>query len=159
MTTDKLASIMRKRGYKMTPQRRAVLEVISSSHDHLTPAGVYERVRRNYPDIGLVTIYRTLDILTELELICRVHAEDGCRSYLARRLNGHHHHIVCSSCGAAIDFVECDLSKLQQRLSERTGFRIQGHLLEFNGLCQGCLRQKLPDASSKNKSNERGKGK
>ena len=139
MKTDALtgiAGILRKNTYKMTPQRRAVLEVITGSHDHLTPQAIYRRVQKKYPAIGLVTIYRTLEILADLNLVCRVHAEDNCRSYLMRRPNGHHHHMVCKSCGEVIDITGCNLDELEQRLSRETGFKIDGHLLEFNGHCR-----------------------
>lgn len=148
MTPDSVAVILRKHGYKLTPQRRAVLGVITGSHDHLTPAAIYERVRKEYPTIGLVTVYRVLDILTELGLVCRVHAEANCRSYLMRRPSGHHHHIMCTSCGRVVDFTKCDLSELQRRLSEESGFKIEGHLLEFKGLCWECLGRPRKDVPS-----------
>ena len=141
MMTDKvngIADILREHAYKLTTQRWAVLEVIASSHDHLTPAEIFERVRKTHPTIGLVTVYRIIDVLASLNLICRVHAEDSCRSYLMRRPSGHHHHIVCSSCGRVDDFIKCDLDGLKRRLAKETGFKIQGHLLEFNGLCREC---------------------
>ncbi|MBI4285497.1 MAG: transcriptional repressor [Chloroflexi bacterium] len=138
MTSEKLANIIRGRGYKLTPQRRAVLRVIARSRDHLTPGAIYERVRKEHPGIGLVTVYRMLELLADLNLTCRVHTEDGCRSYLMRRPSGHHHHIMCTSCGRVVDFTKCDLSELQQRVSEKSGFKIEGHLLQFNGLCQEC---------------------
>jgi len=90
------------------------------------------------PDIGLVTIYRTLDLLNELNLVCRVHAPDGRRSYMMRRPTGHHHHLVCSGCGKVVDFTGCALADLEQRLSKETRFDIKGHLLEFYGLCPDC---------------------
>jgi Fur family ferric uptake transcriptional regulator len=136
----RIASILRKRGYKLTPQRRAVLKVIVHSHDHLAPAAIHERVHLEYPGIGLVTIYRTLHILAELGLICEVHTGGGHRSYLVRRLAGHHHHLICSRCGAVIEFADCDLGELEQRLHEDTGFDIESHLLEFFGLCPSCKK-------------------
>ncbi|MBI2860154.1 MAG: transcriptional repressor [Chloroflexi bacterium] len=139
MTVDRLAHILRGHGLKLTSQRRAVLKVIAGSHGHLTPAAIYELVRKEYPTIGLVTVYRMLEVLAELDLVCRVHGETTCRSYMMRRPSGHHHHIVCSSCGKVVDFARCALDELQHRLSRETGFKIQGHLLEFSGLCQGCL--------------------
>ena len=63
LTERKVSSILRRQGYKLTPQRRAVLNAIAANKDHLTPAEIFERVRREYPGIGLVTIYRTLDII------------------------------------------------------------------------------------------------
>jgi Fur family transcriptional regulator, ferric uptake regulator len=141
MKTDKtagIARILRNNTYKLTPQRQAVLNVICRTHDHLTPQAIYERVKEKFPAIGLVTVYRTLEILTDLNLVCRVHAED-CRSYLMKRPGGHHHHLVCVSCGRVSDFAGCNLTELEQRLSQETGYKIEGHLLEFSGKCQMCL--------------------
>ncbi len=140
-TQNKIASILRHSGYKITPQRRAVLNIISQSHDHLTPAAIYEKVHQQHPRIGLVTVYRTLDILAELGLICEVHSGGSCRSYLMRRPAEHHHHLICSDCGAVIDFTDCDLSNLEQRLAREAHFEIKGHLLEFTGLCRDCRKR------------------
>ena len=139
LTASKISGILRQRGYKLTPQRRAVLKVIAHNHDHLTPTAIYERVRREYPGIGLVTVYRTLEILSELGLICEVHAGGG-RSYLLRRPTEHHHHLICSECGLVADFTGCDLGKLERRLSQQTGFETEGHLLEFFGRCPDCRK-------------------
>ena len=137
-TEKKIATLLRQHGYKLTPQRRAVLSVIALSHEHLTPAAIYEKVRQEHPNIGLVTVYRTLEVLTRLGLICEVHAGGNCRSYLMRRPTEHHHHLICSDCGTVVDFTDCDLSELEQRLSNETDFKIEGHLLEFVGQCQNC---------------------
>ncbi len=137
-------SVLRQRGYKLTLQRRAVLNVITLSREHLTPASIYERVHQEHPGIGLVTIYRTLEILTELGLICEVHAGGNCRSYLMRRPSEHHHHLICSDCGAVVDFVDCELGELEQRLSQETDFEIKSHLLEFLGRCQTCRKVASP---------------
>jgi Fur family transcriptional regulator, ferric uptake regulator len=134
-----IAGILRQNTYKMTPQRRAVLEVISDSHDHLTPQAIYQRVQKKYPAIGLVTIYRTLEILADLNLVCRVHGEDNCRSYLMRRPSGHHHHLVCLECGKVIDVTMCNLDELELKLASKTGFKIESHLLEFSGRCRACI--------------------
>jgi len=138
LNEKRIASLLRQRGYKVTPQRRAVLNIIASNHDHLTPAGIHEMVSREHPGIGLVTIYRTLDLLAELGLICEVHSGGNCRSYLMRRPREHHHHLICSGCGRVDDFTDCDLGELEQRVSEGTGFEIASHLLEFTGRCRNC---------------------
>ena len=138
LTERKLAAILRQHGYKLTPQRRRLLSVIALSHEHLTPAALYERVQQECPDIGLVTVYRTLEILGSLGLICEVHAGANRRSYLMRRPSGHHHHLICSECGAVTDFTDCDLGELEQRLSQETGFKIESHSLELMGQCQKC---------------------
>ncbi len=139
-TDRKLLSVLKQHHYKLTPQRRAVLKVFGSSQEHLTPAEIYEKVQPECPGIGLVTIYRLLQILTELGLICEVHSGDNCRRYLIRRQTVHHHHLICSACGTVVDFTDCDLSELEQRLSRDTRFEMEGHLLEFYGRCRNCQK-------------------
>ncbi len=138
IAAKKIASKMRQRGHKLTQQRRAILDAIADSPDHLTPAEIHEKVSRTRKDIGLVTVYRTIDLLAEMGLICEVHSGGSCRSYLLRRPSEHHHHLVCSGCGTVVDFTSCDLGGLEQRLSDETGFDISGHLLEFSGRCRSC---------------------
>ncbi len=140
LTERKIKAILRQYGYKLTPQRKVVIRAIASSQGHLTPTAIYEKVHQDRPNIGFVTIYRTLDILTKLELICELHAGDSCRSY-AISARGRHHHLICSNCGKVVDFTGYNLGKLEQRLSLETGFEIEGHLLEFLGLCQACQKE------------------
>ena len=133
-TEGKVATILRRHNYKLTPQRRAVIRTIASSHDHLTPVAIYERVHQEYPNIGLVTIYRTLTLLAGLKLICQLHTEDSCPSYTISTPK-HHHHVICANCGKVVDFTGYDITRLEQRLSVETGFKIDSHVLEFTGLC------------------------
>ena len=136
-TEKKIASLLSQKGHKLTAQRRAVIDVVVNSREHLAPAALYERVRRTHPAIGLVTVYRTLEMLYELGLICRVHRGGKSRTYTLAP-QGHHHHLVCAQCGTVADFTGCDLELLQQRLSQETGFNIEGHLLQFVGHCRNC---------------------
>ena len=140
-TEKKIERILRQRGFKITPQRRAILSAITSSREHLAPAAIHKRVCQEHPSIGLVTVYRTLEILSELGLICEMHVGGNCRSYLMRRPLEHHHHLICSDCGTVIDFTDCDLIELERRLSRETGFEINGHLLEFVGQCRNCCKE------------------
>jgi len=141
MVTEKsVTNVLRRRGYKLTPQRRAIIATIMRNEGHLTPAEIYEDVRKEYPAVGLVTVYRTIEMLSGLGLICEVHAGGSCRSYLMRRPSEHHHHLICSGCGKVVDFAGCDLGEFRQKLSRDTGFEISGHLLEFLGRCRDCQR-------------------
>jgi Fur family ferric uptake transcriptional regulator len=148
MTSRKIATVLREHGFKMTPQRRAVLKLIAQSQDHFTPATLHERVKEEYPGIGIVTIYRTIEMLSDLGLICCVYGEGNYRSYLIRRPEEHHHHLVCSGCKKVIEFTDCDIDELEQRLSRKTGFMIEGHLLEVRGKCPDCRRQMVEQVSS-----------
>ena len=129
-------------GYKATPQRIAVLRAIADSKGHLTPTTLYQKVRDEQPNIGLVTVYRTLNVLAEVGLICKVHTGENARGYVRSPLE-HHGHIICSDCGKVIDFTGCDLNALEQRLARETGFAIEGHLLEFFGCCRDCRKSAI----------------
>jgi len=133
---------LRRRGFKMTPQRRAIIAVLGKCREHLTPADIHTKLHRKYPHIGLVTVYRTLELLQTSGLLCEVHIGDSCHSYLKRHRPGeHHHHLVCRSCGSVADFADCELDELKGRLEQETGYSISRHLLEFMGECPQC-RQK-----------------
>ena len=140
VTKRKIVATLRQHGYKLTPQRQAVIRTIASTQDHLTPTAIYEKVHQDHPNIGLVTIYRTLDILARLKLICELHAGGSCHSYTISA-PGHHHHLICSKCNTVVDFTGYDLSELERRLSLETGFEVEDHLLEFIGLCQACQKE------------------
>ena len=143
-----IIATLRRYGYKLTPQRRVVIHALTSSQDHLTPAAIFHIVSQEHAGIGLVTIYRTLKLLAELDLICELHTGDDCPSYTAGTPQ-HHHHLICSRCGKVVDFsgtsiIEPSLSTLEARLSHESGFRIDDHLLEFTGLCQLCQERPTP---------------
>ncbi|MBT3362692.1 MAG: transcriptional repressor [Chloroflexi bacterium] len=147
LTARKIGAVLKSRGYRLTPQRNAILSAVTASHDHLTPTAIHEKVRREHKNIGLVTVYRTIELLAELGLICEVHSGGNCHSYLLRRPDQHHHHLICSGCGTVADFTSCDLSDMEQKVSRQTGFDINSHLLEFMGLCRSCQKDDRPEGS------------
>ena len=136
LSQHRLAAVLKKHGYRLTPQRRAIIETVALSRGHLTAAAVYGKLEQNHPGIGLVTVYRTLEIMANLGLICRVHS-GGCNSYTASA-SGNHHHLVCGGCGLVVDFSRHNLTALEKKLCRETGFTIDGRLLEFSGLCRAC---------------------
>lgn len=131
---------LRHNGYKVTPQRRAILQVLSESNAHLTPSHIYESVSQSTTSVGLVTVYRTLCIIVELGIACEISMDGRQPTYLLSRPDEHHHHVVCSSCGQVVDFIADDIEQLEQRLAAETGYRIEGHVLEFTGTCPECRR-------------------
>ena len=139
----KIENALRRHGYKITPQRRTVISSIINNREHLTPAAIHELVCREHPGIGLVTTYRTIEMLGQLNLLCKVHSEEGCQNYLLRRPLEHHHHLVCSMCGTVKEFTGCNLGDIEQKLVTETGFTVNGHLLEFQGICPDCQNKTL----------------
>lgn len=132
--------MLRQQGYKLTAQRLAILGAIVHSQSHLSPAELHRRVKQKDPKIGLVTVYRTLEILSRLGVICEMHTIGNSRSYLIRGTLEHHHHLICTDCGTVVNFTGCDLSRLEERLSKETGFEMKGHLLELSGRCPSCQK-------------------
>jgi Fur family ferric uptake transcriptional regulator len=121
----------------MTPQRVAIIKIVLESTELLTPSALYKKARQADPDIGEVTVYRTLDILSKLGLVCMVHTHENAHTYISRPAE-HHGHIICLECGAIINFTDCNLSELEDRLVSETGFSIQEHRLDFYGKCRQC---------------------
>ena len=139
LTKKKITTELKRHSYKLTKQRQVVIAAIIDGQDQFTPARIYEKVHREHPDIGLVTIYRTLGVLTELGLICELHAGGDCPTYTVSTPQ-HHHHLICSQCGRVVDFTGHSLAELEQRLTRESGFRIDSHVLDFIGLCLPCRR-------------------
>jgi Fe2+ or Zn2+ uptake regulation protein len=127
-------------GYKLTRQREAVLEVVTHAHTRLSAADVLAQAQRACPDLGLTTVYRTLEILERLGAIKRVHLDDGCEGF-ALASAAHGHHLICSRCQETIEFEDCNVNVLLKRVSEQTGFTIQQHWLELVGLCPKCQKK------------------
>lgn len=120
---------MRGGGYKATPQRVAVLEALEAEqHQSL------EGIRKRCPKVGLVTVYRTLDLLGRLGLVRRLDLGDGPRYELAE---DHHHHLICELCGRISEFEECPLD-IQRLPLQKSGFEPRSHSLEVYGQCAEC---------------------
>jgi Fur family ferric uptake transcriptional regulator len=137
---------LRQAGYRITQPRRAVLQALLQEDGYQSPAEVHARAKMFHPTIGLVTVYRTLDLLAEQGLVRRIHTEDGCHGY-ASASQGHRHHLVCRSCGAAIEFEGCDLTSFFERIGRATGYRVDEHLLELVGVCPACQRAPASDGA------------
>ncbi len=138
-------------GFRMTLPRQAIMETLSNTTEHLSAEEIYLRVRRKYPGIGLTTVYRTLDILVNMDLIFKFDFGDGRARYeLSEASSGakpHHHHLVCTDCGRVIDYTEfiddeIELIKnTQKKLSEKYNFKITNHIIQFYGICDKCQQK------------------
>ncbi|APV43530.1 Fur family transcriptional regulator, ferric uptake regulator [Dehalogenimonas formicexedens] len=138
MTCSKdLLGEMKRAGYKLTPQRRAVVEAVLSADRSLTPQELYSKLTGKHPEIGLVTVYRTLDVLNSLGLLCQFQPQGNARSFKAGPPE-HHHHLVCRGCGEVVDFTGRCPVELKTSLERETGFLITHHQLEFAGYCKDC---------------------
>ena len=137
---DALNSELSQQGYKLTRQRKAVVEVVAQANARLSAAEVLAKAQGGCPDLGLTTVYRTLEILEHMGVIRRVHLDDGCEGFALASAE-HGHHLICSGCQATIEFEDCNLSSLLKRVAAQTGFTIEQHWLELVGVCPQCQRK------------------
>lgn len=140
-----------RQGYRLTVPRQAVLSLLSKTSDHLSAEDVYFEVHKIYPDIGLTTVYRTLELLVQMGLASKFDFGDSRARYeLSEGPKGvkHHHHLVCTNCRKIIDYTdfieeETELVKrTEEGLSRRFDFDITNHIMQFYGLCDKCQEEK-----------------
>jgi Fe2+ or Zn2+ uptake regulation protein len=137
VTTEEVERRLAERGLRLTPQRRAVVDVLLRSHRCLSAAQVHEAARRQSRELGLMTVYRTLDILAGMGIVRRIHGSDRCEAFVSA-LEHHGHAVVCTSCGRASEFTQCHLDAIVAAAASETGFTIADHFLQFSGVCGDC---------------------
>jgi Fur family transcriptional regulator, ferric uptake regulator len=136
---DQWMTNLQESGYRLTAPRRAIVACLAASERALGPLDLFDQGRKDYPGLGLVTVYRTLEKLEQLGLAQRVHQPDGCHMYL-RASRSHEHLLVCTQCGRAEFFSGDDLEPLIQTIAEHSGYQIREHWLQLYGHCAGCRR-------------------
>ena len=128
-------------------ERLLVLQVLAENKDrHLTAEDIYELVKEDYPEIGLATIYRTVQLLLEMQLVDRISLDDGCARYeIGEFFDGeerhHHHHLICRTCGKILPFKDDLLEDLEDKIEDTTGFHVLDHELKFYGQCRECQKR------------------
>jgi Fur family ferric uptake transcriptional regulator len=133
------AQKLRDAGHKLTNARLAVLRALEESGGHITSAEVLGRVDEIDGSIGRASVFRTLDLLTNLAIIRPTYIGTSMTPTYVLLPEGHHHHIICTHCNRVIEFEECGLEAISTDLERRLGVRLSGHLLEFYGLCDQCV--------------------
>jgi Fe2+ or Zn2+ uptake regulation protein len=129
-------------GRRITAPRQAVVSVLMNAVAPLSPAEIFRQAQATHSRLGLVTVYRTLGLLSELSLVRRVHRDDGCHGYLPAS-PGHGHALICQGCAHAVEFPGGDdLDDLIERVEAGTGYLVDGHLLQLLGLCPKCQQGK-----------------
>ncbi len=133
VSLESLERNVAKSGHRVTGPRRELLATMQEMGDHFTAEGLVSAS----PGVGRATVFRTLRLLQDIGTLCQVVLDDGTLQYRLTS-GGHHHHIVCSRCGAVNDFSSCDIQGLLDEIAERTGYAIDAHRLEVYGRCANC---------------------
>lgn len=146
MNEEKVKDLLREKGLKVTSQRLMVLNILSAHGDeHLTVEEIYDLAKEESPEIGLATIYRTVQVLLELHVIEKVTFDDGFARY---ELNGEetgsghrHHHAICTQCGKVYSLETDLLDTLEKQVFESLGFEVTDHEVKLYGLYSACRRK------------------
>ncbi|MDK2897104.1 MAG: Fur family transcriptional regulator, ferric uptake regulator [Candidatus Atribacteria bacterium] len=131
---------------RMTPCRQAIIDIFEEKRKHLSAEEVYILLRKKRRKVGMATVYRNLDLLSQMGLLHRLNFGDGKEHYEMARISPakHHHHLVCTRCGKAVDYSELVgeehefLNRLEKKLGDKYDFSIQSHQIYFYGLCKDC---------------------
>lgn len=143
MTLDELIDILKSNQYKITAQRKAILQILANHHHGvLTVEDIYSQAKNIYPKTNMSTVYRNLETLEELDLLYKIMNDNGAMSYKIICCTEHHHHIICQDCGKTevIDF--CPLETFKELASEKN-YKLSGHKLELYGFCEKCSKKHL----------------
>lgn len=142
---EKIKQQLQSQAYKLTPQREATVRVLlENEEDHLSAEDVYMLVKTKAPEIGLATVYRTLELLSELHVVEKMNFGDGVARYDLRGDGNHHHHhhLICVQCGNVEEIMEDWLLPLEERLASEYNFTVIDHRLDFQGICRSCNEKK-----------------
>ncbi len=135
---------LKKKGYKLTPQRRAIVDtIVDNEGKHLTAEEIYDEVKKNCPEIGLATVYRTILLLEEIGVVSKLHLNDGCSRYeLVHSDETHrHHHLICNICNDVIEVQDDLLEDIEESIEKEYKFKILDHALKFYGICKKCQKE------------------
>jgi Fe2+ or Zn2+ uptake regulation protein len=124
-------------GYRLTGPRRVLADLIAEHDGHFTAAELESLARQRRLGISRATLFRVLDLLTELGVVERLDLPTGEHAYVPCA-RAHHHHVICSRCGRATEVEDCGVAEAVSEIARRSGYRIDTHRLELFGLCRYC---------------------
>ena len=133
-------SRLRERGLKSTGQRDDIARVFFELRRHISAEELYAEVKKVNPHVGYATIYRTLKLLKESELLFERHFDEGQARYEVAG-EPHHDHFICERCGKIIEFENDELERMQQAIAQKMGVLLTHHKMELYGVCADCRKQ------------------
>lgn len=134
--------LLKKNGLKFTIQREVILETLYNSDEHLTPEALHKKIQGRYPELktGIATIYRTLGLLENEEIVTSLSfGAQGKKYELGAK--EHHDHMICTECGSIIEFVDKEIEKRQHLIADIFDFQMTDHSMQLYGLCAECRKK------------------
>ena len=138
---NRIKDMIKSKGYKLTPQRRATLDVILQNEGkHMSTEEVYLEVKKSCPEIGLATVYRTMLLLEEINILQKHNFDDGRNRYELSHPDEdhHHHHLICKKCARVMEAEEDLLDELEEKIRIKYDFIVEDHRVQFLGYCKKC---------------------
>jgi len=142
MALERINRKLQENNYRLTRQRKAILQVmLDSQGKHLSAEEVFWEAKKTLPNIGIATVYRTLEKFASMEVLFKTMFEGSKYRYELAEVNKHHHHhVLCLNCGQIYEVSDDLLYELEEKL-ERQGFKILDHELKFYGYCPNCNKE------------------
>lgn len=136
---EEVQSKLAANNYKMTSQRRIILEnIMDSKGEHLSAEEIYTKVKEENSGIGLATVYRTLELFDDLGIVHQLNFDDNCRRYELDHGEHHHHHLICLECGGITEFNDQILQEFEEDIEVEHNFQVTDHRIKFYGYCENC---------------------
>ena len=144
LNINQFKGILQKEGYKLTNQRRDILKaIIDNFQEHLSSEDVYNIVSKENPEIGIATVYRTMQLFEKLNIVYKINFDDGLSRYELNlgTENHHHHHLICLGCGKVIEVKLDLLEALEDEIENDVCFKILDDNVKFYGYCNECIKK------------------
>ncbi len=137
---EDLKVVLKDKGMKYTEQRAVILQILLNLDEHLNAEEIHAIVKKKYPEqnIGIATIYRTLNFLEDVNLISSISFGKDGKKYESNNKKEHHDHIICTSCGKIIEFFDQEIENRQELIAKNNGFEITDHTMQLFGICKDC---------------------
>jgi Fur family ferric uptake transcriptional regulator len=139
---DILKKKLQEKQYKLTTQRQVILNVfVEHQGEHLSAEDVHMILKGEASDIGLATVYRTVELLSQIEILQKIDFGDGCSRFeldFRDSSRHHHHHLICMDCGSVFEFDDDLLEDLENTIQQKSKFKVLDHQVKFYGRCQEC---------------------
>ena len=136
MDAKEVTALLREKGFKVTPQRLAIYNVLSNTTEHPSAEMIFSKLQEFYPTMSLATVYKTIEILREIELVQILNVGEESFRYDAN--TDTHPHVRCLVCNRVDDIYGVDESAYVNQISEKTAYRLSGQQFYFYGVCPEC---------------------
>jgi len=136
---NKFKNSLNANNYKLTRQREDILKIFLENKDrHFNAEELFEEVKKINYDVGLATVYRSLELFCELDIIHQLDFDVSCKRYELNIQGNHHHHLICLECGKIKEFNDRVLEEFENSIQKEHNFKVVNHRIKFYGICKKC---------------------